>query len=170
MSTRSDIASRAAIAVAPFAMGVFAVFLIATPWRFFDALVPTPILPLTIVFFWTLYEPQKLPASAVFLIGIFQDILSGGPIGLWSTLYLVVQYAVLSQRAYFLGRAFQVIWMGFAVTAFTAGLIQWLVMGLMAGELLPLRFILIQMLTTVAFYPMIAHVFRDLRRNILVDL
>ena len=60
-------------------LGVFGVVILALPVRFFDGAVPTPIIPLVIVFFWSIYGPNYLPALSVFLIGLLQDLLTGGP-------------------------------------------------------------------------------------------
>ena len=40
-----------------------------------------PLLPLMAIYHWAIFRPRLLPAYAVFLIGLFQDILTGTPIG-----------------------------------------------------------------------------------------
>jgi len=170
VSARTDMVSRYAVSLAPFAMGILGVFLLAVPFRFFSATIPTPIIPLAVIFFWMIYDPEKLPASSVFIIGLFQDFLTGGIVGLWSTIYLIVQFVVLTQRSYFLGRELQVVMLGFSVVAVGAAMMDWLVMSLMSGYFLPIMPIMIQISATVCFYPLLGAGFKTIRRRVLVEV
>lgn len=154
-------------AATPTVLGLFGVALLALPLRLGEGLAPTPILPLVVIFFWSVYGPSFLPAASVFLIGLLQDFLSGGPLGLWPAVYLTTQYIVLSQRSYFLGREQRVVLIGFAFAAAGAALLMWLVMSLMTQTLLPLGGVALQMLTTAAVYPAFSAVFQQLRRRVL---
>ncbi len=49
----------------------------------------TPAFAFASIYFWTLHNPDMLPASAVFTIGLLQDILSGVPLGLSAFTMLV---------------------------------------------------------------------------------
>jgi len=62
-----------------------------------------PLLPLIAVYHWAAFRPRLLPAYAVFLIGLFQDILTGAPIGVNAFVFLAVYGAVLSQKRFFIG-------------------------------------------------------------------
>ncbi len=170
MVDRPDIVSRTAKGLAPFAMGIFGVFLLALPVRLFEGLVPMPIIPLAVIFFWTIYDPQRLPSSSVFFIGLFQDAMTGGPLGLWATVYLMVQYVVLSQRSYFLGRELQVVWLGFILAAIGAATVIWLVMSLMAGYSLPIVALTFQIIATIFFYPFMGQAFREIRHRVLMEV
>ncbi len=170
MVDRPDTVSRMAKALAPFAMGLFGVFIVAMPVRFFDDLIPMPIIPLAVIFFWTLHDPGRLPSSSVFLIGLFQDCVTGTPIGLWSTVYLLVQFVVLSQRSYFLGRDFQVVWMGFGLAASGAAIVIWVIMSLMSGVQLPVVPLVFQLAATILFYPVLGQTFKGLRRRVLMEV
>lgn len=156
-------------AATPTLLGLIGVFLLALPIRIAGGYVPTPLLPLVMVFFWSIYGPNYLPAASVFAIGLLQDFLSGGPLGLWPGVYLVTQYLVLSQRSYFLGREQRVVVMGFAFAAAGAALILWLVMSLMSGALLPVWGLAFQMAMTIAAYPIFSAAFRRLHRRVIVE-
>lgn len=93
----------------------------------------------------------------------------GGPFGLWAVVYLVVQFIVLSQRSYFIGREQKVVVIGFALAAAAASLILWLVMSLMSGALLPVLPLVLQMAVTVMIYPVFAAAFSELHRRVLVE-
>lgn len=169
MGDRAEGLSRLARAAAPTALGVFGVIALALPLRLAEGHAPTPILPLVVVFFWSIYGPNYLPALGVFFIGLLQDLLTGGPLGLWPAVYLTTQYIVLSQRSYFLGREQRVVWLGFALAAANAGVILWLVMSLMSGALLPVGGLVLQLLATIAIYPLFGFAFSHLNRRVLVE-
>lgn len=170
MSPRADNLFRIARAALPTLLGLFGAFLLASPLRLFEGAVATPLIPLVVVYFWSLYSPGHLPAASVFAIGLVQDLLSGGPLGLWPAVYLAVQYVALSQQSYFVGREVHVVWMGFAVAAASVSLILWLFMSLLTSTLLPLGGLAWQMLTTVAVYPLFAIVFGNLHRRVLIEV
>ncbi len=170
MGYRAENLFRLFKAAAPTLLGLFGVIILALPVRFFEGVVPTPIIPLVIVFFWSIYGPSYLPALSVFLIGLLQDLLTGGPLGLYAGVYLVTQFVVMSQRSYFLGREQKVVWLGFSLVAVGASVILWLVMSLMSGVLLSPAALLLQMLATVMIYPVFGIVFGELHRRVLVEV
>ena len=169
MGYRAENLMRLMKAAAPTLLGLFGVIILALPVRFLEGLVPAPIIPLVVVFFWSIYGPDYMPPLSVFFIGLLQDLLTGGPLGLWPAVYLVTQFIVLSQRSYFLGREQKVVWIGFALAAAGASLILWLVMSLMAGVLLPITGLLVQMAATVMIYPLFGAAFGQLHRRVLVE-
>ncbi len=170
MGQRADSLSRLAKAATPTILGLFGVLLLALPLRFGEGLVPTPLLPLVVVFFWSIYGPDYLPSISVFFIGLLQDFLEGGPLGLWPAVYLSTQYVILSQRSYFMGREQRVVWMGFVLAAANAALILWLAMSMMRSELLPITTPAGKFLTTVATYPLLAAGFSHLQRRVIVEV
>ena len=170
MGQRADSLSRIAKASAPTLLGLFGVLLLAMPVRIGEGFIPTPLLPLVIVFFWSIYGPNYLPSLSVFFIGLLQDLLTGGPIGLWPAVYLITQYVVLSQRPYFMGREQRVVWIGFTFAALGAGLILWMVMSLMSGEMLPIWTLAAQLIATIATYPLFAAGFSHLHRRVIVEV
>ncbi|HXI86763.1 MAG TPA: rod shape-determining protein MreD [Parvularculaceae bacterium] len=169
MSRRSEGVSRLARAAAPTALGLLGVLLLALPLRLGEGYIPTPLLPLIVVFFWSIYGPSYMPAAGVFIIGLIQDFLTGGPLGLWPAVYLVVQFIALSQRSYFAGREQTVVWLGFAFAAAVAALILWLVMSLMSGALLPVWGLAAQMTATIVLYPAFSAGFSHLHRRVIVE-
>lgn len=169
MGYRAENILRLLKGAAPTLLGVFGVIMLALPVRFLEGAIPAPIIPLVVVFFWSIYGPDYMPPLSVFFIGLLQDLLTGGPLGLWPAVYLATQFVVLSQRPYFLGREQKVVWIGFALAAAGASVILWLVMSLMAGVLLPIRGLLYQMFATVMIYPLFGVAFSQLHRRVLVE-
>lgn len=170
MAEREDAVARIVTSSAPFLIGIFGILLLALPVRLFGGLVPTPIFPLIIVYFWSIHDPWKLPSSLVFALGLMQDALTGVPFGLWSTVYLVLQLIIQTQRSYFFGREPAVIWLGFVVAAFGAGFMVWALSSLVARTVLPVEGVVFQILVTVAVYPVLSEAFRNLRHRVLQEV
>lgn len=170
MAARGEAMSRFAKATTPTLLGLFGVILLALPVRLFEGTIPTPFLPLVVVFFWSIYGPSYLAAPSVFAIGLLQDLITGGPVGLWPTIYLATQYVVTSQRAYFQGREQQVVWMGFGVVGLGVATLLWLVMSVISGTLLPVTQVGIQMLATIAAFPLISGLFKHLHQRVIVEV
>jgi rod shape-determining protein MreD len=156
-------------AATPTVVGVVGVVLLSLPVRLLGGLIPTPMLPLLVVYFWAIFGPGYMPAYSVFLIGLLQDFLTGGPLGLWPAVYLFTQYVVSSQRSYFQGREMRVVWVGFAFAALAAAVIVWLVMSLMSGAVLPIDGLLAQTAVTIVAYPFFAKLFGSVHRRMILE-
>jgi rod shape-determining protein MreD len=118
-----------------------------------------PWLPLMAVYHWAIYRPELLPAYAVFIIGVLEDILTGLPIGVNALVLLLVYGGVLAQRRFFVGKPFYILWIGFGLVAAAAAAINWLLVSLWNVTILMPNALLFQFLTTVGLYPVLAWVF-----------
>jgi rod shape-determining protein MreD len=153
--------------ITPFMITFVLVVLSQVPMHLPSPVPVTPAFAFASIYFWTLHNPDLLPASGVFVIGLLQDILSGVPLGLNAFTMLVGYGIVVSQRRYFFGRSFLVLWWGFAVMAIFIGLLQWMAISLLAGQLLSVAGIVIEQLTAAALYPVLAYFFVAAHRSIL---
>ena len=118
-----------------------------------------PVLPafsLIAVFVFSIYRPDLLPHWLAFLVGLVQDLLIGGPLGLNALLLLLVQGLCSSQRRFLAGRAFWLVWLGFVLLSVPAALAQWAVACAYLMALIPIRDSLMQATVTVALFPLIA--------------
>ena len=114
-----------------------------------------PLLPLMAVYHWAAFRPRLLPAYAVFLIGLFQDILTGAPIGVNAFVFLAVYGAVLSQKRFFIGKSFFILWFGFSVIAGGALVVSWGLISVLNLTLVEHRTVIFQYLLTIGFFPAI---------------
>jgi rod shape-determining protein MreD len=119
----------------------------------------TPLLPLIAIYHWAIFRPKLLPAYAVFLIGLFQDILTGTPIGVNALVFLIVYGAVLSQKRFFIGKSFLILWLGFSVIAAGASVISWATVSILNVALIEPKTVIFQYLMTLGFFPAIAWLF-----------
>jgi rod shape-determining protein MreD len=118
--------------------------------------VVVPWLPLMAVYHWAIYRPELLPAYAVFIIGVLEDILSGLPIGVNAVIFLLIYGGVLSQRRFFVGKSFNILWLCFALVASGASAANWLLVSLWNATMLMPHTLFFQFLTTVGLYPVLA--------------
>ncbi len=162
-------ADRRWLVIAPLLLALGGVVLLLLPLRLFGGVVPTPIIPLAVIFFWSVYEPDLMPYPLVFLVGIFQDFMMGSIVGVWASIYLLSQWLVLQQRQYFLGRDQHVVWLGFAIIVFIASLVLWLERSLLNGTLLPYTVSIGQWLVTIAVYPALSIAFSFVHERTILE-
>lgn len=124
----------------------------------------TPLLSVAAIFFWVVARPGYMPPAAVFGIGLLQDVLSGGPIGLWALTLLLVQYLALSQRRFLAGQTFVLGWIGFASIVTGAAGVAWVGACIYYGILLSPLPVFVQAALTILIYPAIALILLSLSR------
>ena len=160
-------ARRALSALAPGAVTLGLVFATQLPYGIPHFAPVTPFFALMAVYYWSLYRPEKLPPPAVFAIGLIQDALGGGPMGMVTLMLLAVYGVGVSQRRFFLGKSFVVEWCGFAVIGLGAAIAAWIVASLYYTTFLDPRPFAVQGLLTAAFYPCLTWLFVRVQRRFM---
>src|SRR5215475_152877 len=113
-TARLMMGARFAAALVPVLCGLLGVILSNLPITLFGGLVPAPLLGFIPIYFWCLVRPDLMTPAAAFAVGLLQDVMSGGPPGVW-TLSFVIAYAVIQrQREAFAGLAGVAAVVGFA--------------------------------------------------------
>jgi rod shape-determining protein MreD len=128
----------------------------AVPLDIPDYAAVTPSFVLMSVYHWTLYRPEHLSYLAVFLIGLFFDLLTTAPgaaIGVTPLLLLVARWAVQSSRRNFVGSSFAFVWFGFALLTGAVALASWALASLLTATLFDPRRFAFQAVLTVAVFP-----------------
>lgn len=155
--------------LAPGALSIFLLLLSAVPVRLPEFSVTAPILVLGAVFYWTIHRPDLLRPSALFVIGMLQDLVSGGPIGVSSLILVMLHWILLNQRRLFLAGTFGFMWFGFALTVFSALTLRWLVHSALDAAPMPVPPVVFQGLMTLALFPVLAWIFVRVHRTFLSD-
>ena len=137
------------------------------PLRILEFSTVMPLVPLMAVYHWAVFRPRLLPAYAVFLIGILQDILTGAPVGVNALVFLLVYGAVLTQKRCFTGKSFLILWLGFSLIAAAESALNWLAISLLSATIVEIRTAVFQYLLTVGFFPAVAWVFMRWQRAFL---
>src|SRR5580704_18701723 len=110
----SLMAPRLLSALVPLFCGLLAVLIGNLPISLVGGLVPAPLLGLIPIYFWCLVRPDLMTPAATFAIGILQDILAGGPPGIWTLSFIVAYVVIQRQRDAFAGLSGIAAVLGFA--------------------------------------------------------
>jgi rod shape-determining protein MreD len=151
----------------PFALTLGLIVVGAIPFYVPGLQSVAPSLPFIAVYYWTLHRPDLMPPAAAFTIGLFQDILSGAPVGTGAAVFVILHAAVRSQRTFFHGKSFTILWLGFAVAVVAAALLGWLIMAAMTFALVDGRSLLLQAITTIGCFPLVVRVLWYCHVNVL---
>jgi len=125
-----------------------------------------PMLALISVYYWAVYRPDLMPAPLLFLLGLGQDLVSGGVAGIHPVTFLVC-YAIIDwRRKMFHGKSLVVLWGGFSLVAALAVFLQWLLAGVIhrvAPPVMPAVFI---WLMSLAAFPLLAVLLLTVHRRL----
>jgi len=137
----------------PFATMVLAALVSIIPLRIPGYAALTPAFTLMAAYHWTIYRPDLLPPSVLFGVGLVEDLLTGGPVGVTPLLLLVARAAVLKYRRLFVNRGFAFVWSGFTVLAGIGLLAMWAVHCGLDFAVLDFRSTLFRTVLTIASFP-----------------
>jgi len=146
------------------------IFLSSLPLYLPDISNVFPLIDVTIIYYWCLYRPRRMPYWFVFFIGILQDILMGLPPGITAFTNLVLKAILDYQRDRLLGQAFVVIWSFFLLATFFIFFIKWLLFAIVLEHVLAhIGIIAVQLLLTFFIYPLLHKVFRVIDKRVVLD-
>jgi len=135
----------------PLLCGLAAVLISNLPLSLTNGLVPAPLLGLVPIYFWCLVRPDLMTPAAVFVIGLLEDVVAGGPPGVW-TLSFVITYGVIDrQRDAFAGLAGVGAILGFATAALIACVVAYAVTAALY-RFAPIGPMVAELTMTVLFY------------------
>lgn len=157
---------RLLVRLTPFLISILLVAIANLPISFTAGLVPAPALVLAAIFFWALMTPQLMPPAAVLLIGLTEDLLSGGPPGLWATGYIAAYILVDRQRKSFTELGAGGTWLAFAGAVLLSAVTAYALASAIYARLLPVAPLLLQGIVTVILYPVLERPFRWVDRSI----
>ncbi len=143
-------------ALSPFAITVLLILASVALVRSPEVAPVMPFLALAAVFYWTVFRPDLLPAWAIFALGLFQDLITGIPLGAGVLALLVVYLTVTAQRRFFSAASFFMLWVSFILIAAIATLAMWLAASALLGQIVDPAPALLQLLATIAVYPCLA--------------
>lgn len=126
-----------------------------------------PAFTLMAVFYWTIYRPDLMPAAAIFVVGVIQDLISGGVVGVTALLLLGTYGVVVTQRRLFLGKPFAVTWWGFLMVGLIAAIVSWALSSILAGQAMPLGPTIARYGLSVALFPLLVWLLIRTHRRVL---
>jgi len=122
------------------------------------------------VYFWSLVRPDLMPPAGVFLIGLTQDVLAGGPPGLWTASFLAA-YALLDrQREAFASLAGVGALLGFALVAFFSCATAYVIACVYFYRAPPMMPLLLQLAATVLCYILVLPLLNGIQHRLIGPL
>lgn len=158
-----DLAARK---LTPFLLSLALVILNLVPLHLPGYAAISPFFALMAVYYWALHRPSLLPSGAVFLIGLLQDFLSGGPIGQNAAILILVHFIAVSQARFFYNKSFLVVWWGFMMVALGVALMEWLIACLLFSTILAPEPAFYECAMNIAAYPIFGWLFVRVHRTL----
>lgn len=149
----------------PIVAAICAVLIGTVPLTLLGGGVPSPLFALMPVYFWVLVRPDVMNTGWVFVIGLLQDLLSGGAPGIWALAFIITYYLLDKQRDNFAGLSGIGALLGFACAALTTQLSAYLIYALAYQHFMPTTPFIIQFAVTVLLYIPAAYIISFLHRR-----
>lgn len=114
------------------------------------------MLPVTAVFFWSVYRPDLMPYWAVFLVGLLDDMFRATPLGFNVLMLLLACALVRGQRRYLRPKGLGIQWAAYAMVAAFFQVGRWGLMSSLTGQLLDPVPSVVGLALAIVLYPAIA--------------
>jgi rod shape-determining protein MreD len=163
LGRRLDVMSRSAF---PLVCTLLLMLLAMAPFGFAGQSMLLPALTLPCVFFWSLFRPAAMPPPAVFLVGLFLDLLGYLPIGAGLLTLLVLHSFTVRWRRVLSRQGFALVWLTYAGMAAGSAALLWALASLLTFRLLPAGPAIFLFVLSIAVYPAIAILFTSAHRSI----
>jgi rod shape-determining protein MreD len=163
-------AGRILASIIPVLCGIIGALIANVPISFAQNMVPPPLFALMPIYYWCLVRPDLMTPGWAFIVGVSQDLFSGGPPGIW-TLSFVAAYALIDrQRDQFAGLSGFGAILGFATAALTACLSAFIIYSLYHWRLASIAGVVSQFALTVFFYLPVAALLGQLHHKLVGPL
>lgn len=101
------------LATIPVITVILSMLLSILPYKINSFSLLMPHIVLIVIYYWSIFQPQKLPYLFILVIGLFKDIIESDVLGLNGMYFLVFQVITRSQRKYIASKPFIVVWVDF---------------------------------------------------------
>lgn len=128
-----------------------------------------PAMGIICVYFWMIHRPDLFNLVSVYILGLFDDIISSVPMGSNILALLVLYLLVNNLQHFFNGKPFIITWYGFATLSLATFCVKWLVVSIYYGQFLPLSILFFTYLVTIAFYPFISLINAFVQNTLIRD-
>jgi rod shape-determining protein MreD len=156
--------------ITPFGLTMVFTLLSVLPLQVPGLGVAGPVWTIMGLYYWALVRPDLMPVAAVFLVGLMLDALSGTPLGANALVLLMVHRLVITQRRFFYGKPFAIVWLGFGLVAAGAFAASWLLTSLWHGTILDQRVLVFRYILTVGLFPLVFRALLEWQRLFLKEV
>ncbi len=161
-----DAVARAAFPVAATVLGLLA---LAVPLGLPEQAALAPAFLFASVYFWSLFRPAAMTPALVFALGLFADLLGGGPLGLDVLLLLLLCALTRRWRRKLARWSFLLVWLVFSGFAAAGAALSFSLTALFSLTLLPPAPALVEAGLAIGFYPLLAVLFTRAHRSLAAD-
>jgi len=106
--------------VAPMVGAMGATLLFAMPLRVHGLQLPEPVFAMVPVFAWAVLRPSLMAPLCLLGLGLFNDLVWGGRVGLWALALLAAYGFILGTRSMMGGQSKLMLWIWFAAASLVA--------------------------------------------------
>jgi rod shape-determining protein MreD len=131
-----------------------ATLLFAVPNRLFGLALPQPVFALVPAFAWAVLRPSLLSPACLLILGLFDDLIGGGRLGLWPLGLLVAYGFVLATRSMMTGQSGLMVSIWYVIACSAAIGVADLVVVLDTGNTPDILAVAGLWLPTVLLYPL----------------
>ncbi|QBX38917.1 hypothetical protein E4M02_00265 [Brevundimonas sp. S30B] len=140
--------------VGPALAAAAATLVLTTPLQVFGLKLPEPILPLVLAIAWPLIRPSMTAPVVVLGLGLFLDLVLGGPLGLWAVALLSAHGVALLSRNLLAGQATGMLFAWYAGLVAFAFVLAHLIVTLRTGVAPSLVATAWQAIATLLLFPL----------------
>ena len=163
-------AGRILASIIPVLCGILGALIANVPVSFLQNAVPPPLFALMPIYYWCLVRPDLMTPGWAFMIGVAQDLFSGGPPGMW-TLSFILTYALIDkQRDQFAGLSGFGAILGFAIAALMSCVSAFVIFALYHWKMPAISSVVALFAITVLFYLPIAALLGQLHHRLVGPL
>ncbi|GBQ91920.1 rod shape-determining protein MreD [Acetobacter nitrogenifigens DSM 23921 = NBRC 105050] len=144
---------RFAARMAPGGVTALLIALLSAPTGLPGATALLPGVVMSLVFFWSVWRPDAMPAPMVLLLGLFMDLIGFAPPGVNAFVLLLLHGVAAHLRFGLMRLSFLVIWLVFAVLAALACGLDWLLVSTLSLQPMPSAPAIFETMLAVGVYP-----------------
>ncbi|MBV8090453.1 MAG: rod shape-determining protein MreD [Alphaproteobacteria bacterium] len=127
----------------------------------------TPAFTLMTIYHWTIYRPNLLPSTGLFVLGLLQDLLAGATPGMTSLILLLARGSLLPQRQHFIERPFPFVWAGFSLLTCCAMLLSWTLHCLLDRAAVDFHGTVFRAVLTISLFPVASFILGRTQRALM---
>lgn len=139
-------------AMIPVTLAILGALIANFPVSVFGGLVPPPLLAFMPLYFWGMVRPDLMTPFWVFVLGVLEDFLSGGPPGVWAASFLAGYFLIDRQRDMLAGLSGIGAIGGFAVAALATCATAYGIVCVYDWQILPFAPVMAELAVTVFVY------------------
>jgi rod shape-determining protein MreD len=113
-----------------------------------------PPFALIAIYYWAIHRPDLFRPPLVFFVGLLNDALHALPFGLSALAFVGMHQLVYSQRRFFAGHSFFMMWWGFALTIPVVLMAEWILLSLWRWQTVPAMAVVMQAVIATVIFPL----------------